>query len=193
MTIKDLRKYFTVTGEIKSNGDILDVYGSARLYKKIDAIPFNFGKVIGDFNCHNKNLMTLHGCPFEVGGVFVCSHNKLTSLVGGPKKAGAYDCSSNNISNLIGGPVEVGIFICVNTKLTSLDGIATSIDSISVNWFKTIELLRLIKISEVTLYSAPSKVQEIIQKYCGQRPLRQAIIKCQRELIDAGYEDNAKM
>jgi len=36
-------------------------------------------------------------------------------------------------------------------------------------------------------------VGEIIKKYSGQKPLRQAIIQCQRELIDAGFEGNARL
>jgi len=35
------------------------------------------------------------------------------------------------------------------------------------------------------------EVQDILRKYIGKKPVRQAIIQCQRELIDAGYKDNA--
>ncbi len=53
-------------------------------------------KVKKFFSCFNNELISLEGCPIEVGGSFTCSDNKLTSLEGSPKEVGAFfNCEHN--------------------------------------------------------------------------------------------------
>lgn len=45
-------------------------------------------EVKGNFNCSNKHLTSLEGCPEIVLVSFDCSYNYLTSLEGCPNKVG---------------------------------------------------------------------------------------------------------
>lgn len=91
-------------------------------------LNIKFGKVSGDFWCHDfKNLKSLEGCPKEVGGDFDCSKcNSLTSLKGAPEKVGGdFNCREcENLTSLEGAPEKVGgqfdCSFCEN--LTSLKG-----------------------------------------------------------------------
>lgn len=45
--------------------------------------------LIGDFDCSQNDLLTLHGSPQEVSGNFICRNNpRLTTLFGLPEKIG---------------------------------------------------------------------------------------------------------
>ena len=69
-------------------------------------------KVTGNVNLDVLGLTKLPINFTEVGGSFYCSHNKLTSLKGAPKKVGGtFNCSSNKLNSLKGAPKEVGISI----------------------------------------------------------------------------------
>ncbi len=57
-----------------------------------------------------------------VGDMFYCENNKLTSLLGAPKKCERLDCSNNKLTDLIGAPVECDVFTCNGNRLTSLAG-----------------------------------------------------------------------
>ena len=171
---QDVETYFRVHGTINIDNDIVNVDGFLTLTRVTEKIPFQFGKVTGDFYIDYANLTTLVGCPKTVGGDFNCSDNELTSLVGGPKTVGgSYRCYDNPITSLDGLPDTVGKFFIIN-------------------WNETIPLLKLVKFNYVDIFNKWS-LTEIIQKHCGQKPLRQAIIQCQRELIDAGFKGNAKL
>jgi hypothetical protein len=101
----------------------IDVEGSVDLYKKnLDRFPdyIKFGKVCGWFYCSNNKLVSLEGCPREVGGDFYCGYNnKLVNLEGCPMEVGGnFYCSySNQLVSLEGCPREVGgSFYCRNNK-----------------------------------------------------------------------------
>lgn len=72
-------------------------------------------------------LKSLEGYGFEdiVFNSFSVPVNKLTTLVGGPKRVSDYDCSVNPIKNLVGAPIEVtNNFYCTNLPtLESLNGL----------------------------------------------------------------------
>ena len=79
----------------------------------------------GSFVCSNNKLTSLENCPKIVTGHFHCNDNKLTSLEGGPiEVGGTYGCSYNKLTSLKGAPKVVdGHFYCSSNKLTSLEGI----------------------------------------------------------------------
>ena len=81
-------------------------------------LTIKFNKVTGNFNCAGLNLISLDGCPKEVGVNFDCDHNKLTSLEGAPEKVDEdFFCNSNKLTSLKGTPKEVGgRFFCMNNK-----------------------------------------------------------------------------
>ena len=108
-----IRKY-TINDDLT-----VDVDGDVQLSnKKLDKIPFKFGKVTGDFWCDNNELESLEGAPREVGGDFFCGSNKLTSLQGAPREVGNdFYCGSNKLTSLQGAPKKVGgDFICSGNK-----------------------------------------------------------------------------
>jgi hypothetical protein len=91
--------------------------------KGLLCIPVQFGYVSGHFRCTRNNLVSLHGCPSEVGGSFYCYSNQLTSLEGCPNEVGkAFNCVYNNLTSLEGCPSEVGgHFNCYSNQLASLE------------------------------------------------------------------------
>lgn len=131
------------------NDDLtVDVDGDVNLVKKnLHFLPVKFGKVSGNFYCHDNLLNSLVGSPREVGGNFFCSNNSMLSLKGAPREVGGdFSCSFNHFATLEGAPREVGgdfycqgnsllislkgsprevggSFLCKNTGLKSLDGI----------------------------------------------------------------------
>jgi hypothetical protein len=58
-------------------------------------------------------------------------------------------------------------------------------------WTKTTPLLRYVQSGEMP-FSCPSKVGAILKKYQSVTPVKKAMWDCQRELIDSGYEGNAR-
>ena len=92
---------------INSEG-LVDVDGdvdlSYELYNSgIKKIPFNFGKVTGNFICQRNDLKSLEGSPREVGGDFNCEMNILTNLKGAPQSVGGdFKCSSWSLLSLEG-------------------------------------------------------------------------------------------
>jgi hypothetical protein len=69
----------------------IDVKGNVSLSNKnLDRFPdyIKFDKVRGYFDCSNNQLVSLEGCPREVGGYFDCNNNQLVSLEGCPMEVG---------------------------------------------------------------------------------------------------------
>lgn len=86
--------------------------------------------VNGEFNCYNKNLLSLMGGPEQVlRGSFLCGYNKLLSLEGAPIRVDKdFVCSDNELISLKGSPVKVGgDFDCSKNKLETLEGSPTKI------------------------------------------------------------------
>ena len=173
----------------------------------------------GYFSCADNKLTSLQGAPSVVSGYFSCSHNKLTSLAGAPSVVkgdfscynnnltslqgapsvvnGYFSCPYNNLTSLAGAPSVVkGNFFCANNKLTSLAGIHKIIKEIhgyadfDDNPIKS-SVLGLMRIKGLTkVYLDNKQVMGILNKYLkGDRD----IIKCQSELLDAGFEEFAKL
>ena len=84
-------------GSVDVDEDV-DLYGF-----RITELPLKFGKVSGDFLCHNNKLTSLSGSPREVGGYFICSDNQLESLSGISKyiSFGIY-CENNKLRDVQG-------------------------------------------------------------------------------------------
>ena len=129
----------------------IDVNGDIKIIQKISKFKIKFNKIKGNFTFNNNNLISLKGCPEEVGGDFNCGNNsKLTSLEYSPKKVGGgfycyrckltslkyspqyvgsdFLCDSNKLVSLDGCPEKInGKFTCIDNKLTSLKGSPTEI------------------------------------------------------------------
>jgi hypothetical protein len=175
-----LKKYFKIEGTPTINPDgTVDIEGHCELKKKTDKLPAKFGKVSGNFDCHNNQLSSLEGAPQSVGGAFYCNYNQLTSLVGAPQSVGGdFYCYDNQLTSLVGAPQSVGgIFYC--------------------NWAPTLPLLRTVVAKEVVIYKGNNQFKEImdiLNSSIKNNPgsYRKAAIDARRKLIDAGFEGNAK-
>ena len=157
-------------------------------------------KVSGDFDCdHNIELTSMEGAPTSVGGAsFSCAYNNLASLKGCPDTVrGWFSCQNNKLTSLEGVPASIGdVFYCRDNYLTSLRGIHKQIKHIgnaaefAGNPIKS-HVLGLLKISGLkTVTLNNTQVQEIINRHLqGVRD----IFACQEELIEAGFEEYAKL
>jgi hypothetical protein len=112
-----------VTDYTISDDLTVDVNGRVTLGNRTLAeLPFQFGKVTGDFSCGYNQLTSLKNSPYYVGGLFSCVHNKLTSLQYCPQHVGCFfSCSTNYITSLQYCPKYIGgNFYCMENKLSSV-------------------------------------------------------------------------
>ena len=207
---KLLKKYFTIRGSHEITDDGVVVTGGCEYLRYYDennqlpnTLPIKFKSVSKYFICSGSSstgrggLTTLEGCP-SFAGSFSCGHNLLTTLIGGPiRVSGAYLCDTNLLHDLVGAPESVGEwFDCSrNDLLTSLKGAPKYIGGVFyLNCNATLPVLSLLKYENVCVNDT-SKLKGIISKYCSMQstPLRSRIIQCQRELIDNGFEGNARL
>ena len=180
---------------------------------KTTKIPFSFNKADGvfkcnmlglttlenspkivtsNFNCSHNELKSLEYGPEVVGGEYWCINNELTTLSGSPEKTHGFFCSKNQLKSLEGGPLEVTKeFNCRENPLTSLKGMPERVGEIFIlGWNDNLPLLSLLKYNRVSVHFN-NTVDDILEKYVGKKPLRPAIIQCQKDLIDAGFKGNA--
>ena len=103
------KEYYIENYTICSDGSI-DVNGSVYLNdRNLNKLPLKFNIVSGFFDCSHNKLTTLEGSPKKIGGSFYCGSNKLTSLEGCTKEVGGhFDCSFNQLTTLEGGPTKMG-------------------------------------------------------------------------------------
>jgi len=89
-------KYKIRNYSIRQNGEV-DVRGDVDLTSRnLHKLPIVFNHVTGIFNCSNNRLTTLMGSPKYVGHDFICSLNELPNLVGAPEYIGGnFICSHN--------------------------------------------------------------------------------------------------
>ena len=164
----------------------------------LEHAPTSVGR---DFFCESNQLVSLEGAPTSVGGNFFCGRNQLTSLAGAPTVVGrGFYCGSNQLVSLAGAPTVVGRgFYCYNNKLTSLEGIHKQIKKINGKFHATgmkleSHLLGLILIDGITRIEIDNKdIEEILNRHLHQPNKKLAMLTCQQELIDAGYEEAAQL
>ena len=115
----------------KINDDLtIDVNGYVDLKNYTEnQLPdyIQFGNIKGSFYINISNIISLQGCPKEVGGCFSCREcSKLESLEGAPEKVGrdfyCYNCPK--LESLNGAPKFVGRDFNCNMckKLKSIQG-----------------------------------------------------------------------
>jgi hypothetical protein len=125
----------------------------------------------------NKKLSKLPVKFGTVGLYFSCIGSKLTSLDGAPSSVGNnFDCSENELTSLEGIHKIIkkmyGGFYCYGNPIVS-GGIG------------------LLLIEGLTGIYADQPALKIINKYLGQG--KKGLLLCQDELIEAGYEEFAKL
>ena len=160
----------------------------------------------GTFYGNNLELTSLEGAPTEIVGpvktaFFCCYCNKLPSLQYAPVKVdGSFDCSVNLLTSLKYSPTSVGCdFECEENKLTSLEGIHKQIKKIKGKFYAPdnkleSHLLGLILIDGITRIEIDNKdIEEILNRHLQQTNKKLAMLQCQQELIDAGFEEAAQL
>jgi len=134
----------------------------------------------GNFHYTSTDLTTLKGGPSLVSGSFACYNNKLTSLEGAP--------------SFVNGKIDVA-----NNKLTSLHDVHKIIKKMNgIFWARgnpiTSCVLGVLLIDNCTgLVINNNSVQKIINKYLPNDRGFSAVIECQSELLDAGFDEFAKL
>ena len=154
--------------------------------------------VIGNVNLYDQELVELPVKFGEVNGYFSCDFNKLKSLEGAPHTVGdSFDCSNNQLTSLESTPHTLGnIYVCNNNYLTSLVGIHKLIKKINGTMYVGNNPIRsggigLILIEGLTEIDSELPALRIINKYLGQG--KKGLLLCQDELIEAGYEEYARL
>jgi hypothetical protein len=187
----------SLDGLVTVNGDIqlLNLH-----YTRFEKLPVAFKAVTENLTLDQNALVTLEGCPPEVGVSFDCSRNMLKSLSGGPEIVGwNYYCDHNQLVDLKGAPVQIpNNFNCIGNPLKSLDGFPLEVENAAwIPYLPHLPLLRTLAARHIFLELADDthrveqgKVQTILNKYAGQG--KRAMFDCQKDLEDAGFEDHAK-
>jgi hypothetical protein len=210
-----LRTHFNTEGNVSIDDEgLVSCTGDVELKTTNTKLPVHFGKVDGHFWCFTNSLISLDGAPHHVGDSFDCSENQLTSLTGAPSSVGKnFECHRNELTSLVGAPTTVGRtfwcsdnqltslvgaptaiggdFWCYNNPLDSLDGIPTQLHTLYLTFSPTLPLLRSLYAKKIDFYPHDeATVQEILNRYAGEG--KRGAIRCQKELIAAGFEGNAK-
>ena len=168
---------------------------------KLTSLEGSPTSVGGDFFCGGNRLTSLEHAPTSVGGDFFCSSNQLTSLEGAPTSVGGdFFCSGNRLTSLEHAPTSVGRgFYCYNNKLASLEGIHKQIKKINGSFFAAgmkleSHLLGLILIDGITQIEIDNKdIEEILNRHLRHPNKKLAMLQCQQELIDAGFDEAAQL
>jgi hypothetical protein len=72
-----------------------------------DFMGLKFNDVTGNFDCSHNKLISLEGSPKKVGGMFFCNNNDLKSLKGCPSEVSGFYCYDNLLESLEYGPQKI--------------------------------------------------------------------------------------
>ena len=146
---------------------------------RFTTLPVKFGHVLGTFDVRHEGLTSLENCPHLVLSGFLASDNPITSLVGGPQRVG-------------------GGYNVLHTKLQTLEGLPQDVNSVLwLPWNPHMGYLRccLVNVPLIAIQDdrniRQEAIMEIINKYVGKGWA--AMVPCARELIRAGFRENAKL
>jgi hypothetical protein len=159
--------------------------------------PVVFGTVTGLVDFSNRGLVSLEGAPKSCRS-FICGSNYLKSLEGGPNTvSGAYICSYNELTDLRGAPDQVPKrFVAHGNPLKSLEGCPSFIgERFHLTYTLTLPLLRTLVALDGVVFDVSDDdvdpvLERILDKYKGQG--RRGAFACKKEMIEAGFEGNAR-
>jgi hypothetical protein len=163
------RVHILEDGTVNINGDVHCKAGI-----KIPKLPIKFGKV-KSFECMNVGLTSLENCPNFVLEDFKARRNQITSMQGCPDVNGDLDLSDNPITNM--------------------DGICMTAKSISITYNENLPVLRLLFFDKVYM-TGNIPIARIIDKHrktMEKLSKKAVILNCQKELIENGFINNAKL
>lgn len=190
---------------IDDNSDAVNVKAHSVSLRVKGQIPVKLGTILGNFNCHQCELESLHNAPHTVALSFSCWGNRLTSLEGGPQSVGyattlgggVYSCSKNQLRNFVGAPQKefTGYFVGINQpQLESVDGLPPDARIVDVTYDPDLPMLKLINQKKVNIRGASGhamyEISDILNKYAGKG--QQGAIACAAELAREGFKGNAR-
>jgi hypothetical protein len=182
-------EYFIVhDGNYKVNDDLtVEIDGGLTSRKSMSKLPVRFSKITRFVGLAHIGLTSLEGLPPDLPSNLVAFDNELTNLKGMPKR--------------IGGDVDIS-----NNPLASLEGMSEEIHGLlGLTWYPQLPLLRTLVSKEIVLgvpdydatlmnhkdrWDKTAQVEKILNKYAGQG--RRGSFACKKELVEAGFEGNAR-
>jgi len=187
---------FHHTGNVTIDDDgLVSVSGEVVMMREQDSFPVDFDRVGDKFLCAKSGLKTLIGAPKSVKKSVLLQGNMLTSLHGFPQTllvGGEVRLDDNLLSNLKGLPSRIpGTLVAIYNPLESLEGFPEDVDEVFLPYGPNLPLLRALTARNIVLWgTTTSAVQKIMNQYAGSG--KRGVIRCQKELISAGFEGNAK-
>lgn len=165
------------------------------LFEKMTSSPGSWS-VVGELT----NGRLPEGIPEIINGTFRAGGKELVSMVGGPKIVkGQFNVRDNELSSFEGAPEQIqSIANFSNNKFTSLKDIHKHIKkAAALNFYDNdieshvlgvllIDGLEDIGISQL-------EISIILKKYLPNTRGMAAVVECQSELLDAGFEDFAQL
>jgi hypothetical protein len=168
---------------------------------------------VGTLYCHDAGLTNLKNAP-TVSDSFICTRCNITSLEGVQDKIfNRFNVSDNRLENFIGGPSKVMDYIANYNPLTSIEGAPIEVTNIFditsndrylislnfpkefhygtiiVKYQKNLHVLPLLRLPKFIIDNRT--VEKIIKDCQLIKPFKQAVLTCQKMLIDAGFVGNA--
>lgn len=171
---------------------------------QITHFPIKFGKVSGTFKIINIPMLeSLQGCPNTVGGGFIVQRTSIKSFVGCPARVGtSTTLSSDLISSTEGLPLHVGgtLYLSAVPNIISFHNIhkhckyiqnLLEIDATKVrSHVLGVLLIKGLRGLKHTWGNDGTDWRQIINSHLQKD---RDIIACQHELIEAGYEEYARL
>ena len=190
--------------------------------KKTPFLPVHFQEVRGNLLLEHMGLESLRGCPTKVDGNFSVANNQLKSLAFGPKiVTGHYWAHRNDITKLDGIAQEIyGDLTLFFNELTDLKGCPPTLSSdleiqsnplislegfpqsiagwVTLSYTDSLPLLRTVSALNINLLvprqqggnDTKTRLQPILNQYAGQGI--KSVMKLKKDLINAGFEENAR-
>lgn len=196
-TMDEFEQWFRIDGkwwvdDADPDNQIIHVQGDVKLKWPVSLIPDNvrlpytFGEVSGDFDCHASSVKDLTGCPKKVGGNFWASYNPITSLAGGPRWVGinyrVAECADltdiSDVADHVGGEFEVAW----NTHIKLLKAFMNS---------SRVKLARITPGSSWEQDQVRHQVQQILDDHAGEG--RAGALKVAAKLVRMGLPNTARM
>jgi len=137
-------------------------------------LPVKFRSVTGTLYLMSGRLTSLEGLPDVITGDLRLRNNLLTDLRGAPN-------------------VITGVLNLLDNPLESLVGFPNSVGKVVIHDDPNLPMLRLLNAKEISIHGSrdpTNSVYKILKKYAGEG--KRGAIRCQKELIAAGFEGNAK-
>jgi hypothetical protein len=186
---------FHHTGNVTVDDDgLVSVSGEVVMMREQDSFPVYFDRVGDRLVCAKIGLKTLIGGPKSVKKSVMLQGNMLTSLHGFPQilLGGEVRLDDNLLSNLKGLPSKIsGTLVAIYNPLDSLEGFPEDVDEVFLPYGANLPLLRALTARKIVLWgTTTSAVEQIMNQYAGEG--KRGAIRCQKALIAAGFEGNAK-